>query len=85
MALAAGVYLSEAHYPPRFLFGVVKQFCRFGIWSNTCTKCITHVDALHTTRSPPYYTLYKYISLYLFTEGKAGMRERGGEVNQREG
>ncbi len=26
---AAGVYLSEAPTPPRFLFGVVKQFCRF--------------------------------------------------------
>ncbi len=33
--LAAGVYLSEAPSPPRFLFGVVKQFCRFGIWSYT--------------------------------------------------
>jgi hypothetical protein len=26
---AAGVYLSEAPSPPRFLFGVVKQICRF--------------------------------------------------------
>ncbi len=31
--------------------GVVKQFCRFGIWS--MTQCITPVYALHTTRSPP--------------------------------
>ncbi len=30
--------------------GVVMQFCRFGIWSNT--QCITPVDALHTTQSP---------------------------------
>ncbi len=45
--LAAGVYLSEAPSPPRFLFGVVKQFCRFGIWSNT--QCVTSEDALHTT------------------------------------
>jgi hypothetical protein len=29
--LAEGDYLSEAPSPPRFLFGVVKQFCRFGI------------------------------------------------------
>jgi hypothetical protein len=29
--LAAGVYLSEAISPPRFLFGVVNQFCMFGI------------------------------------------------------
>ncbi len=42
--LAAGVYLSEAPSPPRFLFGVVKQFCRLGICSNT--QCITPVDAL---------------------------------------
>jgi hypothetical protein len=53
MDLAAGVYLSEASSPPRFLLGVVKQFCRFGIWSNT--QCITPVDALHTTRSPPLF------------------------------
>jgi hypothetical protein len=44
--LAADVYLSEAPSPPRFLFGVVKQFCRFGICSNT--QCITPVDTLHT-------------------------------------
>jgi hypothetical protein len=31
----AGVYLSEAPSPPKILFRVVKQFCRFGIWSNT--------------------------------------------------
>ncbi len=42
--LAAGVYLPEAP-------GVVKQFCRFGIWSNTHYK--SPVYALHTTRSPP--------------------------------
>jgi hypothetical protein len=48
---AACVYPSEAPSPPRFLFGVVKQFCRFGIWSNT--QCLTPVYALHTTRSPP--------------------------------
>jgi hypothetical protein len=34
-ALAAGVCLSEAPSPPRFLFGVVKQFYRFGIGSIT--------------------------------------------------
>jgi hypothetical protein len=33
--LAAGVHLSMAPYPPRFLFWVEKQFCRLGIWSNT--------------------------------------------------
>jgi hypothetical protein len=49
--LAAGVYLSEASSPPRFLFGVVKQFCMFRIWPNT--QCITPLYAFHTTRSPP--------------------------------
>ena len=44
--LAAGVYLSEAPFPTRFVLGVVQQFCGFGIWSNT--QCITPVDALHT-------------------------------------
>jgi hypothetical protein len=66
--MAAGVYLSKAHSTPRLLFGLAKQFCRFGIWSNA--QCITPVDALHTTR----YTLYKYITLYLFTFGKGGGR-----------
>jgi hypothetical protein len=56
--LEAGVYLSEAPSPPRFLFGVVKQFCRFGI----------------SPPPPPCYTLYKYkcIPLYFFTQGRGG-------------
>jgi hypothetical protein len=29
--LAAGVYLSEDPSPTWFLFGVVKQFCRYGM------------------------------------------------------
>jgi len=45
MDIAVGVYLSEASSHPRFLFGVVKQFCRYGIWSNT--QCITPVDGVH--------------------------------------
>jgi hypothetical protein len=48
MYLAAGVYLSEAPSPPRFLFGVVKQFCRFGIWSHT--QCIIPEYALRITQ-----------------------------------
>ncbi len=43
--------------PPRFLFGVVKQFCRFGIWSNT--QCNTPEYAFHISQSPPpCYTLF---------------------------
>ena len=75
---AAGVYLSEAPSPPRVLFGVVKQLCRFAIWSNT--QCITLVDALHTTQSPPP-PVTQYINTYPCTYSH---REwgRGGEVNQ---
>jgi hypothetical protein len=67
MDLAAGVYLSEAPSPPNFLLGVVKQFYRFAIWSNT--PGIIPIYALHTTDPPPtWYTHYKYIPLlYLFT------------------
>ncbi len=59
--------------PPRFMFGMLKQFCKFGIWSNP--QCLNPVDALHTTWSnppPPCYTLYKYIPLYFFTQGRGG-------------
>jgi hypothetical protein len=55
MYLAAGVYAYEAPSPPRFLFLVVKQFCRFEIWSNT--QCISPVYALHITQSPPPHPL----------------------------
>ncbi len=47
--------------PARFLFGMVKQFCRFGIWSNT--QCMTPVNTLHTTRPPPPVT----VSIHKFT------------------
>jgi hypothetical protein len=82
--LAACVYLSEAPSPLRFLFGVVKQFFRFGIWSNT--QCITPLDALHTNRStppPPTVThcidCIDCIDLYLFTQGRVG----GGKLERR--
>jgi hypothetical protein len=32
---AAGVYLSKVPSPPRYCPGVVEQFCRFWIWSDT--------------------------------------------------
>jgi hypothetical protein len=58
MDLVEGVYLSEAPSPPRFLFGVVKQFCRFGIWSNI--QCKTPVYCMLSIQpDPPLYTLYK--------------------------
>ncbi len=73
--LAAGVYLSEA--PPLLGFcmhGMEKPFCKFGIWSNT--QCITPVYALHKTRSPPRYTLYKYIDLCWNFKQSMGARTR---------
>jgi hypothetical protein len=78
--LAACVYKPDAPSPPRFLFGVVKQFCRFGIWSNT--QQITPVDALNTTRSPHLllhtvqYKLYVLTCTYSHREGVGGEFER---------
>ncbi len=74
---AAGVYLSEAPSLPRFLFGVVKQFCRFWIWSenrvlNSCRIWfgIQH-SATPPTPSPPSHTLCVRYLLY-FDSGKGG-------------
>jgi hypothetical protein len=71
---AAGVYLSP---PPLldFCFGVVKQFCRFGNWSNA--KCIAPVDALHTTWSHPpspsgRHCINTYLCTYSHREGGGG-------------
>jgi hypothetical protein len=71
--LATGAYISEAPSPPRFLFGVVPQFCRFGIWSNT--QCIT-LNMLSTQPNPlpPCYTLYI---------GGGGGGGGGGELERR--
>ncbi len=67
--------------PPRFC-RVAKQFCRFGIWSNT--QCITPVYALHITPSPlpPVTHCIECIDLYNvhIQTGKGG----GKEVNLRE-
>ncbi len=65
-------YLSVS--APLLGFGVEKQFCRFGIWSNI--QCITPVEALQPARSPPpsCYTLYKYSTWtpVLIHTGKGG-------------
>ncbi len=70
---------AEAPSPPRFLFGMVKQFCGFGISSNTqCITMILHMlSSLHTTRSPPpRHCLNKYPCT-----GTNNSHE-GGEANQ---
>jgi hypothetical protein len=71
--LAAGAYLSEAPSPLRFLFGVVKQICRFGIWSNIL--CIIPVCALHITQSPSPPLLHCIECIYTCTYSH---REGGG-------
>jgi hypothetical protein len=70
--LVEGGYLSEAPSTSKLLFGVVKQFCMFGIWSNT--QCITPEYALHITQSPPspLLTVKDVRRLYLFTQGRGG-------------
>jgi hypothetical protein len=78
MDLAAGVYLSEAPSPPTFLFGVVKQFCRLGIWSHT--QCITPEYALYIAYSPApllhtvYSIMYK-VEGPLFTVENTNMTD----------
>ncbi len=48
----AGVYLSEAPSPPKFLGGVVKQFCRIWIWSHTECKSPAVYGLQHTPPPP---------------------------------
>jgi hypothetical protein len=61
--VAAGNYLSAAPSPPRFLFGVEKQFCKFGIWSNT--QCLTPVYALQlSTQLDPLPPVTHCINTY---------------------
>jgi hypothetical protein len=58
--LAAGVYMSEAPSPPRFLLGV------FGVYT-MYNSCICSPQ----TPIPPHYTLYKYIDhAYSHREGE---------------
>ncbi len=69
--LAAGVYLSDAASPPRFLFGVVQKSNFVGSdsghikWSYMLS---TQPDPIPPP--PTCYTLYNYIPLYLFTQGR---------------
>jgi hypothetical protein len=63
--------------PRRFLFGVVKHFCRFGIWSNTLLYMLsTQLDTLPPPPPSPCYKLYKYIGttvpVLIHSEGREG-------------
>jgi len=75
--LAAGVYLSEAPYPPRFLFGVVKQFYEGSEFGTVYYSCICSPH--NPIPSRPVSHCQECIDLYLFTKGK------GGGVNWRNG
>jgi hypothetical protein len=91
MDLAAGVYLSEAPSCSMFLFGVVKQFLRYGIWSNT--QWITPVYALHKPDPIlpllpyPLYTVNTYPCTYSTGKGVGGgqgnEKVRGALVHKR--
>jgi hypothetical protein len=48
--------------PPIFLFGVGKQSCKFGIWSNT--QCIIPEYALHITESSPLPLSHTVLNIY---------------------
>ncbi len=74
--MAAGVYLSEAPSPPRFLFRVVYQFCRLWILSGTECKTPAEYGLQQNSIPPPPFTQYTY-----------SHREGGGgrELNKREG
>jgi hypothetical protein len=66
-----------------FLFGVVKQFCRFRIWSETECKTLAEYGLQHNTTPPtpppPSHTLSVY-TVHLVLEGG-----EGGGRGQREG
>ncbi len=68
-------------YPPRFLLGVVKQFCRFWIWSETERLTLAEYGLQHklSTSPPPLpsHTLSVYTVLWLwFGRGGGGEPER---------
>jgi hypothetical protein len=70
--------MSEASSPSQVFVAVAKHFCMFGIWSKTKSNswiCSPH----NPIPFLPFYTLYKYIDLYLFTPGRGG----GGEPVRR--
>ncbi len=54
--------------PPRFLFGAVKKFCRFRIWSNT-QSCIC---SPHNLIPPVTHCMNTYSCTYLHREGGGG-------------
>ncbi len=69
--------------PPRTLFGVVKQFHKFWMWSDTECKTLAEYALQQNPIYPPC-TLYTYVYMYsiltVFTQGRGR-----GELNQREG
>ncbi len=66
--------------------GVIKQFCRFGIWPILYTAYYSWSSSPHNP-IPPFYTLYICIDLFLFTQGWGGGRwsiERVANTNMTE-
>jgi hypothetical protein len=77
---AAGVYLSETPSPPRFLFGVVKQFLGSESGQIQSVKLVQNMIS-NTTQHPPPPSSHTLSILY-FDFGRGG---GGEEMNQREG
>ncbi len=59
-----------------FLFGVVKQFCRFWIWSETECKTLAEYGLQHNSTPPPPqpHTVCIYCT---FSLGRGEVREKG--------
>jgi hypothetical protein len=60
--MTGGVYLSKATSPPKFLFGVVKQFCSFGIWSKVHSVGLLYM--LSTQPDPLPFPITNCINTY---------------------
>jgi hypothetical protein len=68
---AASVHLSEAPSSLRFLFGVVQQFCRFCIWSDT--ECKTPAEnGLQAEPHIPSLTHYIQYVQYAYSPREEG-------------
>jgi hypothetical protein len=76
----AGVHLFKAPSPPRVLFGVVKQFCKFyETGQKQSVKLLQNMDSNTTQYPPPPMPPPSHtLSVYIYEGGKGV-----GEVNQR--
>ncbi len=69
----------KCHLYWSFLFGGVKQFCRFWTWSETECKTPAEYGLQHNSTPPPPATHCLYILYIYFGKGGRG----GGEVREK--